>query len=181
MQADPAIPGDIYDIDCCPSTTLILAIYDRLGVNADLDATPQAKAEGLMLRGEAMITYMLDQGLGQEYIQNLPAGIAMPIMEILRVCQASPRKDWTAKVYDFIGRADLAAQARGERLGSRDKNELVGEWGMIIADYSLTTRSLPLGTSCPRSRETSQSTLTCFLRCRMCDLARTRGWKRSSV
>jgi anaphase-promoting complex subunit 1 len=63
---------------------------------------------------------MVDRGLDAEWVAGLPCGIAMPILEILRVCQASPGKDWSPKMYVFAGRNDLAVQTSGEAVLSRD-------------------------------------------------------------
>lgn len=111
--------------DCCPAISLILAIYDRLCVSATSTLTASARLDDLLLRGGAMVGFMLSKDSSHDYVHDLPVGVAMPILELLRVCQAAPSKSWSPEIYDFIGRADLAAQARGDRLESRDKHELV--------------------------------------------------------
>lgn len=177
LQAKTAF-FDISRANCCPAITLILAVYEHLCVTAGSATTPQAKADNLMLRGGALVTFMLSKGLGYEYIQDLPAGVAVPIMEMLRVCQAAPSKDWSPEVYDFIGRADLAAQARGVRLESRDKNEIVRRLKSPATNGSLMTRHRPLAASWHPWRRILPSMLTCCQQCLTFDSAQTNGWKR---
>jgi anaphase-promoting complex subunit 1 len=63
---------------------------------------------------------IVNRGCDSEWLADLPWGVAMPILEMLRICHASPPKDWPAKAYAFIGRSDLAIQASGEGMLSRD-------------------------------------------------------------
>lgn len=105
----------------CAATQLLTSIYDRLGVASD-DAPALAS---LRKRTDETIRFMTTSKLGSEYLDDLPAGIAMPILEMLRVAHADPSKHWTDEMYDLIGRTDLAAQARGGLLAKRDRSKMV--------------------------------------------------------
>ena len=74
-----------------------------------------------------MVRHMTDCGLDNSFLADLPSGIAMPILEMIRVCQNAPEKDWPAAAYHFVGRTDLAAQAMGGWTVSRDGAEVVSE------------------------------------------------------
>ena len=63
---------------------------------------------------------MVHEGLHDEWVADLPHGVAIPILEMMRICQSTPPPDWTARAYAFISRADLAAQCLGEMAVSRD-------------------------------------------------------------
>ena len=44
---------------------------------------------------------------GQQFIDNLPIGLAAPLKEATRACQLNPSADWPVDVFRLIGRNDL--------------------------------------------------------------------------
>ena len=124
----------------CHAIRTVNAIYDRLGVTADQPTDPRAKAGSIIRRGGAAVAFMVAHGLDHDYINDLPISIAMPILEVMRACQIAPDKEWTPEMYDFVGRSDLAAQARGVSIPSRDRNDLVRSLKRANPDRSPTTQ-----------------------------------------
>jgi anaphase-promoting complex subunit 1 len=123
------VPADSVDDaqpqPACHAIQTIIAIYDRLAIAADQPNDPRGRAESIIRRGGAVIAYMIAHNLDHAYINDLPVGVAMPILEVMRACQAGPDKGWTPEMYDFVGRSDLAAQARGISIPSRDRDDMV--------------------------------------------------------
>lgn len=100
----------------CQATLLITSLYDCLGVSPD-DLSPLAS---LRKRVDQTVRFMTDRKLDMAYIHDLPSGIAMPILEILRIAQVDPSKSWTVDMFHLVNRSDLAAQA-GSPVANRDK------------------------------------------------------------
>ena len=94
--------------DPCSLTALVIDVYNRLGYSPS-DKRP--RKESVTARAATCISFMVDQGLDSSWLSTLPCGIAMPILEMIRVCQANPDKSWSKEMYDLISRDDLAAQA----------------------------------------------------------------------
>lgn len=82
----------------CEQTDLLTAAYAHL--------TPGSGA--CDKRAVSLVTFLLQNGLDAAWVADLPFGVAMPIGELLRVCQQNPPEDASAEVYEFIGREDLA-------------------------------------------------------------------------
>lgn len=51
------------------------------------------------------------EGLHQDRLQNLPIGLAWPLLDIIHRCRESPREDWSTDEYDLLVRGDLSSQA----------------------------------------------------------------------
>ncbi|KAF8064115.1 hypothetical protein FPV67DRAFT_1420084 [Lyophyllum atratum] len=62
-------------------------------------------------RAENAMFLMVNAGLGPEFLDRLPIGIAAPLREAARTCQLAPPGDWPLAAYRAIGRNDLAASA----------------------------------------------------------------------
>lgn len=60
-------------------------------------------------RAENALYIMVKAGMGVEFIDRLPLGIAAPLREATRTCQLSPPAQWPTEAYRIIGRNDLAA------------------------------------------------------------------------
>lgn len=74
-------------------------------------------------RARSTVAAMMDRKLSAAWLADLPFGIAMPIMEMIRAVQANPSMDQPPAYYAFINRPDLAA----------------------IYDYERVTTDLPVG------------------------------------
>lgn len=95
-------------------TELVGEIYQALSPKAG--ATVEERAY-------STVSAMMDRKLSPAWLADLPFGVAMPIMEVIRVVQANPSMDHTPAYYAFINRPDLAA----------------------IYDYERVTTDLPVG------------------------------------
>ena len=135
----------------CSATSLVISIYDRLGISSDRPEDHKARVESLIRRAGEMVTFMTSLKLGHEFIADLPICVAMPIMELVRAAQVAPMKDWSPEVFDFIGRNDLAAQARGGVCPSRDRQDTLDDdtptvasiVSSVVGDKSKHAHSLP--------------------------------------
>lgn len=56
---------------------------------------------------------MAQNGVTIEWIRSLTFGVAMPIWEMIRICQNFPPSGWTSAEYAFMLRPDLATKAKG--------------------------------------------------------------------
>jgi anaphase-promoting complex subunit 1 len=100
-------------------------------------------------RAERTILELLngEDGGGLEFLEKLPLGMAAPLREAMRTCQQAPPENWPAKVYQAIGRNDLAAsmQEPGHIVnlvdaGYRPKKDfIVSFWGWLVGQYSCLT------------------------------------------
>ena len=97
----------------CPAMSMITSVYDHLGVSLEHASDPKERLFSLQSRAGEMIRFMVSTGLDHRYINDLPVGIAMPILEMMRVAQTVPNKTWSVEMFNLIGRTDLAAQAGG--------------------------------------------------------------------
>ena len=96
----------------CHQTERICEIYDSLAV-ASRQSFPHNTASGGLLS-------ILARGRNHEWLDDLPNGIAVPLLEMIRFCQTKPMPNRPAHTYAFIGRSDLAMQCLGEMSDSRD-------------------------------------------------------------
>ena len=115
---------DLGHADPLSLTSLVISIYDLLG-HSPLD--PRPRNESVVARAAACVRLMVDQHLDLEWLLGLSSAVSLPIMEMVRVCQSSPDKNWSEAMFTFIGRADLAAQ--------------------VATDWSSTVPSLEVSTS----------------------------------
>ncbi|KAK4688589.1 anaphase-promoting complex subunit 1, partial [Tremellales sp. Uapishka_1] len=96
-------------------TDQVCKVYDLLGPTGTA-VDPKHRSASIVSRAADTILWMVDQRLDQEWIENLSHGVAVPILEMIKVCQYCPDKNWSAEVYRFIDRSDLCAQVSGEIL-----------------------------------------------------------------
>jgi anaphase-promoting complex subunit 1 len=69
---------------------------------------------------------MVSTGLTADWVADLPYGLALPVLEMMRICQHSPGRDWPAEAYEFVGRTDLAMQSLGQ-FPANDPTSEVGQ------------------------------------------------------
>ncbi|ORY35597.1 hypothetical protein BCR39DRAFT_510961 [Naematelia encephala] len=93
--------SELGQVSPCAQTALVVEIYDSF---RSLPVTEAAKA---------MVELIIRRKLTHEWIADLPFGIALPILEMIRVCQYHPPKGWTKECYQFVRRTDLAKDWRG--------------------------------------------------------------------
>jgi anaphase-promoting complex subunit 1 len=98
----------------CSQTELVCEIYNSFAVPST------STGSSMLSRAGATAQLMVDRGCTADWLSNLPCGVAIPILEVLRICQANPVKGWSSQVYDFVGRSDLAIQASGESVVPKD-------------------------------------------------------------
>ncbi|WWC90724.1 uncharacterized protein L201_005661 [Kwoniella dendrophila CBS 6074] len=98
-------------VDPCRQTTLITSIYAHFSAKIPV-----------LARAAAAVKHIIDQGLDEEWISDLPYGIALPILEMIRMCQYNPPKDWDVKMYEITGRWDLGIRANGEGMIQREEH-----------------------------------------------------------
>lgn len=48
----------------------------------------------------------------QNKLQNLPVGVAWPLIDLIHRCRECPREDWSVSEYDLIVREDLSSQVK---------------------------------------------------------------------
>ena len=93
--------------DPCSLATDLISVYDALQSNAE----PRPSA----LDCAAKVVLALDRlGWTTLDIDAITFSFAMPLREVLRMCQANPPDDWPLGAYELVGRPDIAHQ-----LGSR--------------------------------------------------------------
>ncbi|KAK8854800.1 hypothetical protein IAR55_003539 [Kwoniella newhampshirensis] len=107
----------------CQQTKLVCEIYDRLGMPGH-PISPKDRASSIASRASVTIQHMVACGLDEEWLVDLPQGVSLPILEMMRVCQYAPDRNWSTEIYDFIGRTDLAAQSCAEDIVSKDDPSL---------------------------------------------------------
>ncbi|KAK0216026.1 hypothetical protein IW262DRAFT_1276839 [Armillaria fumosa] len=62
-------------------------------------------------RAENAVYFMVTSGIGPDFLDRLPLGLASPLREAIRTCQLTPPIHWPPSVYRAIGREDVAASA----------------------------------------------------------------------
>ncbi|KAK0431648.1 hypothetical protein EV421DRAFT_2011785 [Armillaria borealis] len=62
-------------------------------------------------RAENAVYFMVTSGIGPDFLDRLPLGLASPLREAIRTCQLMPPVHWPPSVYRAIGREDVAASA----------------------------------------------------------------------
>lgn len=90
-------------------TELVGDIYQALSPTASLTVEERAYNT---------VSAMMDRKLTSAWLADLPFGVAMPIMEMIRVVQANPSMDHSPAYYAFINRPDLAAIYDYERVAT---------------------------------------------------------------
>lgn len=84
----------------------LLQVYFALVDPRTADSRKRAEKAILLL------TKLLGAKGGQEFIDNLPIGLAAPLKEAARACQLNPSGDWPVDVFTLIGRNDLVESVR---------------------------------------------------------------------
>jgi anaphase-promoting complex subunit 1 len=85
--------------------------FQHLQVLCDIYADLSGGSAGIVIfKAHETINKVIRHGLSTQWIQSLSFGVAMPIMEALRLCQLHPSKTWSSEVYAFVGRPDYAAK-----------------------------------------------------------------------
>ncbi|RXK41172.1 hypothetical protein M231_01577 [Tremella mesenterica] len=128
--ASPSATEASSSSSCCHQTSLVCQVYDALAVSPGTD---------VLTRASRMVTLMVRLGLGHEWIHDLPAGVAMPVYEMMRVCQTYPDNQWGPEVCLFVGRNDLGVQRGGTApMGTVVAEPLEGE-RPTVADLKMGT------------------------------------------
>lgn len=65
-------------------------------------------------RSYNVVEAMMANDIDQDFLQNVPLPIALPILEACNVSRSDPPLLWSQKAYGFIGRPDLALQLSKE-------------------------------------------------------------------
>jgi len=104
--------SELGELHPCQQTEILCEIYDRLAVSSSHSS--------LIDRATSAVLYMVDRDLDAEWVADLPHGLALPILEMIRTCQTHPPADWLPKAYAFVGRTDLATQSLGEMTVSKE-------------------------------------------------------------
>lgn len=97
----------------CDHTAKLCEIYDAFCITHSSHVGLTA-SEALIARASNAVLLMVERGLNAEWVADLPHSVSLLILEIIRICQNSPSKNWDESVYAFIGRTDLANQASGK-------------------------------------------------------------------
>jgi hypothetical protein len=62
---------------------------------------------------ELLSSSMVERNWSLKSLENLPMSLAIPIREVLKICQISPKMSYSLEVYKLIDREDLFEFARG--------------------------------------------------------------------
>lgn len=62
---------------------------------------------------EALCSAMVERNWSLKSLDDLPVSLAIPIKEILKICQISPKMSYSLETYRLIDREDLFEFARG--------------------------------------------------------------------
>lgn len=100
-------PDEFDLLEPCPRIALITSIYRELGPS--IGSRPQNLP--LPQRARNALKVIISKVPNAEWLHDLPYGVSLPILEILRACQCSPEDDWTREMYMLIGRPDMAMKA----------------------------------------------------------------------
>lgn len=88
-------------LDVLPRIRRLCDIYTRLSCFSRRPA---------IARAHETVQWMVQNGVTIDWIQSLSFGVAIPIWEMMRVCQHHPSRNWSSREYTFIDRIDLAAK-----------------------------------------------------------------------
>ena len=105
-QIIPRLVSELGSPDPCKQTELVCQVYGALGPSY----SQVTDGTDVLVRAASMANTLIKLGLTHDWVHDLPSGVAMPIYEMLRVCQGSPEKFWSPEICQYIGREDLAAQ-----------------------------------------------------------------------
>ncbi|KAL7423866.1 Anaphase-promoting complex subunit 1 [Cryptotrichosporon argae] len=117
----------------CAQTDAVTVLYDLLAVHG--------QDGDIVARAARTVHTIVDRGLGRDWLADLPAGVAVPILEMVRIAQANPGKDWGREVYEFIGREDLAARCIGDQAIAWDTKQEMKEAVTTIRDIMAGTKA----------------------------------------
>ncbi|CED85374.1 Anaphase-promoting complex (APC), subunit 1 (meiotic check point regulator/Tsg24) [Phaffia rhodozyma] len=133
-------PHSNFRIDPTPHTTALLAIYASL---SPITSPGLTYAE----RCARTVSTMVSRGFGVPELLRLPLGVATPLFEALRTCQAMPPPGLSEHEYDLIGREDLGSRdkkAWKERRGRPRRNKLAKQSINQLAELSSTSKVQPI-------------------------------------
>ncbi|KIR73652.1 anaphase-promoting complex subunit 1 [Cryptococcus deuterogattii CA1014] len=94
-------------LEPCPRIRVITSIYKELGPSINT----QSQGLSLSQRAKNALKVINSEVPSAEWFRDLPHGVSLPILEILRACQYAPEDDWTREMYMLIGRPDMAMKA----------------------------------------------------------------------
>lgn len=123
-------------LEPCPRIRVITSIYKELGPSIN------TKSQGLSLsqRAKNALKVINSEVPSAEWLRDLPHGVSLPILEILRACQYAPEDDWTREMYMLVGRPDMAMKAikdkRYEHLAKDDRPSGVSAPSTVQEIYS---------------------------------------------
>ncbi|XP_031485584.1 anaphase-promoting complex subunit 1 isoform X2 [Nymphaea colorata] len=106
-------------------------------------------AEGSAYNNEQVVVLaMVAETFGLQQMDQLPAGISLPLRHALDKCRESPPDDWPAAAYMLVGREDLALISLGSFIKCR-KRELTSENNLVAfsSPYLLNVRSVTIPSS----------------------------------
>ncbi|WVQ99984.1 hypothetical protein IAU59_007127 [Kwoniella sp. CBS 9459] len=110
---------ELGDTSPCPRTEQLTSVYAQFIPSA-------AGTRSLSLRAASTVQYIVKSGLNADWLSDVPYAFALPILEMIRICQHQPPKDWNFNMYAFIGRMDLALQSSGEDFGRDEPTTALG-------------------------------------------------------
>ena len=96
--------SELGKLNLFPQIRLLCNIYDRLSY---------CFKRPILSRAHETVYWMAQNGVTTDWIRSLSFGIAMPIWEMIRICQNFPPISWSPAEYGFIFRPDLAAKVGG--------------------------------------------------------------------
>nr|KIR46048.1 anaphase-promoting complex subunit 1 [Cryptococcus bacillisporus CA1280] len=94
-------------LEPCPRIRVITSIYKELGLSINM----QSQGLSLSQRAKNALKVINSEVPSAEWLRDLPHGVSLPILEILRACQYAPDDDWTREMYMLVGRPDMAMKA----------------------------------------------------------------------
>ncbi|KAF3777767.1 Anaphase-promoting complex subunit 1, partial [Nymphaea thermarum] len=106
-------------------------------------------AEGSAYTNEQVVVLaMVAETFGLQQMDQLPAGISLPLRHALDKCRELPPDDWPAAAYMLVGREDLALISLGSFIKCR-KHELTSENNLVAfsSPYLLNVRSVTIPSS----------------------------------
>lgn len=89
--------------DPCFQNQTIIDIFTQLSRRRD----------NVLDQAYATVQLMVDRKLGPEWLADRPACIALPILEMMKLCQMAPRGNMLTGLYGSVGREDMELQMKG--------------------------------------------------------------------
>lgn len=101
----------------------------------------QSSRQGATAR--SVVELMLEHGVSNQVVRNLPFAIALPLLEACQTCKLDPPAKWSPSAYMAIGRRDLALQIWSRSLRSEDPSEILPHGFSPRKDKSFGLPKLP--------------------------------------